>query len=150
MTPRFYYSDSCTCERPPFERQRQRQRQTETDRQTDRQTDNQRQIDRQTDRHTHRQTERERQRKSDRNTHRHQDTKRDNKKDRQTNRRIALCLSLSRSFRFMLGQVSHALEVKSYSMHKQVRMTSKHSMRTLNHVRHCHKHLHHQQHAVYL
>ena len=31
MAPRFYYSDSCTCERPPFERQRQRQRQTETD-----------------------------------------------------------------------------------------------------------------------
>ena len=68
MAPRFYYSDSCTCERPPFERQIQRQRQTETDRQSE----------------TDRQTDRERQRKSDRKTHRHQDTKRDNKKDRQT------------------------------------------------------------------
>ena len=93
MAPRFYYSDSCTCERPPFERQRQRQRQTETDRQTDRQSE------------TDRQTDRERQRKSDRKTHRHQDTNRDNKKDRQTNRRIALCLSLYRSSRSMLGQV---------------------------------------------
>ena len=91
MAPRFYYSDSCTCERPPFGRQRQRQRQIDRQSETDRPTD--------------RQTYRERQRKSDRKTHRHQDTKRDNKKDRQTNRRIALCLSLSRSFRSMLGQV---------------------------------------------
>ena len=68
MTPRFYYSDSCTCERPPCERQRQRQRQTDTDRQsdTDRQTDRQRetekvgQEDTQTSRHketTRRQTD---------------------------------------------------------------------------------------------
>ena len=81
-----------TCDRPPFERQRQRQRQAETD--------NPRQIDRQTDRET--------QRTSERKPHRHQVTKRNNTKDRQTNRRIDLCLSLSRSFRSMLGQV-HAL-----------------------------------------
>ena len=87
MTPRFYYSDSCTCDRPPFERQRHRQRQTDTDRQSE----------------TDRQTHRERKRKSDRKTHRHQDTKR--QQERQTNKSIAICLTLSRSFRSMLNQV---------------------------------------------
>ena len=43
----------------------------------------------------------------DRNTHRHEDTK----KDRQTNKSIGVCLTLSRSFRSMLNQVPHALEV---------------------------------------
>ena len=47
----------------------------------------------------------------DKNTHRHQDTKRDNKKDRQTNKSIGICLTFSRSFRSMLNQVPHALEV---------------------------------------
>ena len=87
----------------------------------------------------------------DRKTHRHQDTKRDNKKDRQTNKSICICLTLSRSFRSMLNQVQHAPEVKSCSMCEKVSMMkSKHSMRTLDHVRHHHRDHHLQQHAVCL
>ena len=63
MATRFYYSDSCTCERQEVTQNR------------------------------------------------HHDTKRDNKKDRQTNTSIGICLTLSRSFRSMLNQVSHALEL---------------------------------------
>jgi hypothetical protein len=68
MVPRIYYSDSCTCERPPFERQRQRQRQTDTDRQseTDRQTERDRES--QTGRLTDIKTQRETTRKTDRQT----------------------------------------------------------------------------------
>ena len=57
MAPRFNYSGSCTCEGPPFERQRQRQRQRQTDRQ--RETEKVRQENSHTSRHKERQQERQ-------------------------------------------------------------------------------------------
>ena len=90
MAPRCYYSDSCTCERPPFERQRQRQRQTETDRQTD----NQRQIDRQTDRQTDRQRETERVRQEVSQTSRHNERQQERQTDKQKNCSMSLPFSL--------------------------------------------------------
>ena len=94
MAPRCYYSDSCTCERAPVDRQRQKQRQIETDRhsETDRQTDRERDRESQTGRLTDIKTQR------------------DNKKDIQTNRSIPIWLTLSRSSLSMLNQVLHALE----------------------------------------
>ena len=69
MAPRFYYSDSCTCERPPFERRdkdRDRQRQTDNQRQIDRQTEGDRES--QTGRLTDIKTQRETTRKTDSQT----------------------------------------------------------------------------------
>ena len=76
----------------------------------------------------------------DRKTHRHEDTKRDNKKDWQTNKSLRICS--------MLNQVQHAPDVTSYSMCETNSITNKHSMRTLDHVRHHHSDQHLQQHAV--
>ena len=49
-----------------------------------------------------------------------------------------------------LTGIQHAPEVKGYSMREKMSITSKHSMCTLDHVRHHHRDQHLQHHAVCL